>query len=346
MSGFDNENVYADGIDLSGDVVVTNKLGTDGFLYIGNSSGNPVASLLTSSDSSIIWTAGSGSLSGIVNTSSLPTIATSYVSDSGTATPSANVLNTDGGTGMNTSGSGNNLTFNIDSPVIVANGGTGAITLGDGFLLLGSGTGVITALDVTAKGSIVVGDGTTDPVALAVGSNDEVLTADSSEASGLKWAAASGGGGFLQQIRSATSAVFNLAVGIPYDDTIPQQTEGVEILTVTITPTATDSILLVEVSVTGVLDATSKEGTGAIFRDTTASAIAASALSQTGQDDPEDAFSSSIRVFVTSGSTDATTFKLRCGSETTFGMSINGDGANRRYGGVAATMMTVTEYSA
>jgi len=78
--------------------------------------------------------------------------------------------------------------------VAVDQGGTGATSLTDGFVLLGSGTGAITPLDVTAKGSILVGDGTTDPVALAVGTNDFVLTADSAQASGLKWAAAAGGG--------------------------------------------------------------------------------------------------------------------------------------------------------
>jgi hypothetical protein len=86
---------------------------------------------------------------------------------------------------------------NIDSGTItgitdlaVADGGTGASTLGDGHVLLGSGTDAITALDVTAKGSILVGDGSGDPRALGVGSNTHVLTADSSEASGIKWAAA------------------------------------------------------------------------------------------------------------------------------------------------------------
>ena len=43
---------------------------------------------------------------------------------------------------------------------------------------------------VLAKGSIVVGDGATDPIPLTVGSNTHVLTADSSTTSGLAWAAA------------------------------------------------------------------------------------------------------------------------------------------------------------
>ena len=47
----------------------------------------------------------------------------------------------------------------------VAHGGTGASTLTDGGVLLGSGTGAITAMAVLADGEMIVGDGTTDPVA-------------------------------------------------------------------------------------------------------------------------------------------------------------------------------------
>jgi len=53
--------------------------------------------------------------------------------------------------------------------------------------------GAIMHSDLGTKGQIVVGDGAGDATILAVGSNDHVLTADSSEASGVKWAAASGG---------------------------------------------------------------------------------------------------------------------------------------------------------
>ena len=47
----------------------------------------------------------------------------------------------------------------------VANGGTGATLLTDGGVLLGSGTGAVTAMAVLADGEMIVGDGTTDPVA-------------------------------------------------------------------------------------------------------------------------------------------------------------------------------------
>jgi hypothetical protein len=47
-----------------------------------------------------------------------------------------------------------------------------------------------------AKGDLVVGSATNDAAVLGVGANDTVLTADSSTATGLKWAAASAGGGW------------------------------------------------------------------------------------------------------------------------------------------------------
>ena len=53
--------------------------------------------------------------------------------------------------------------------------------------------GAVMNSDLDGKGEILIGDGTGDPTALAVGTNDYVLTADSNEATGVKWAAASGG---------------------------------------------------------------------------------------------------------------------------------------------------------
>lgn len=97
-----------------------------------------------------------------------PAIATSYPTDSGTATPALNVLNVSGGTGINTSGAGDTVTVNLDSPVSVSNGGTGATTLTDGGILLGSGTGAITATAQPTNGQILIGSTGVDPVLAAL----------------------------------------------------------------------------------------------------------------------------------------------------------------------------------
>jgi len=57
------------------------------------------------------------------------------------------------------------LADDVTGTLPVGSGGTGATTLTNGGILLGSGTGAITAMAVLADGAMIVGDGTTDPVA-------------------------------------------------------------------------------------------------------------------------------------------------------------------------------------
>ena len=78
------------------------------------------------------------------------------------ATPRAiNGTNFDGSAAITITAAGSTLS----DTVTVGKGGTGATTLTDGGVLLGSGTGAITALAVLGDGEMIVGDGTTDPVA-------------------------------------------------------------------------------------------------------------------------------------------------------------------------------------
>ena len=58
-----------------------------------------------------------------------------------------------------------NLTNGVSGTLPVGNGGTGAPTLTDGGILIGNGSGAFVAMAVLADGEMVVGDGTTDPVA-------------------------------------------------------------------------------------------------------------------------------------------------------------------------------------
>jgi hypothetical protein len=94
-----------------------------------------------------------------------------------------------------------NSLFYYDGAAWVASGATGdieGVTAGVGISGGGtSGTVTITnsmATAIDAKGDLVAGTGADTFAKLTVGANNTVLTADSAEATGLKWATASAGG--------------------------------------------------------------------------------------------------------------------------------------------------------
>lgn len=83
-------------------------------------------------------------------------IATSYVTDSGSAIAAGNILNVLGGVGLTSTGSGNNLTINLDSPVVVANGGTGRTTLTVNAVLCGNATSIIGMTNQGTDGQVLI----------------------------------------------------------------------------------------------------------------------------------------------------------------------------------------------
>jgi hypothetical protein len=87
---------------------------------------------------------------------------------------------------------------------------------------------------LTTKGDLYTYS-TTD-ARLGVGTNGQVLTADSAEATGLKWATAAGGGGKVLQVVNATTST---------EVTIASTTMTDTGLTATITPTSATSKILI-----------------------------------------------------------------------------------------------------
>jgi len=71
--------------------------------------------------------------------------------------------------------------------IAIDKGGTGASSFTDGGILIGKGTSPLANTGLLGKGTLVVGDGVTDPTTLTVGTNGQILSADSGATSGLKW---------------------------------------------------------------------------------------------------------------------------------------------------------------
>lgn len=109
---------------------------------------------------------------------------------------------------------------------------------------------------VDAKGDLLAGTAADTLARLAVGTNGQVLVADSSTSTGLAWAAASGGGKVLQVVTATHATQVLVASGGAYTDT------G---LTVTITPSATNSKVLLLVSQCARADDLSGSATLAFF---------------------------------------------------------------------------------
>jgi len=132
-----------------------------------------------------------------------------------------------------------------------------------------SGTVTVTnsmATAIDAKGDLIAGTGADAFSRLAVGANNTVLTADSAEATGLKWVAPAGGGKVLQVIQGTTSTQVNIA-GQTYAQS------GIE---ATITPSAASSKILILATCSTRSNRTSsntqskaqiRRGTGTVIQD-------------------------------------------------------------------------------
>lgn len=143
-------------------------------------------------------------------------------------------------------------------------------------------------------------------------------------------------GDIVQSVYTSTAAMATSATTMPVDDTIPQITEGMEVLTQIITPTASINKLLIEANLTGGANVLSDTGI-AFFKDDANDAIAAvAALWHNGQNE------SFLFHEMIAGTVSPITIKLRAGCAITT-ITINGVSGGRKLGGVSATNLRITE---
>lgn len=130
-----------------------------------------------------------------------------------------------------------------DDTNLVKDGASAIRTLGSAIdtTVFNNAAAAIAKTIVDAKGDIIAATAADTVARLAVGSNNQVLTADSSTATGLKWATPAGGGKVLQVV-NATNNTNTENATTTYVDT------G---LTASITPSSATSKILVIANQTG-----------------------------------------------------------------------------------------------
>lgn len=146
-----------------------------------------------------------------------------------------------------------------------------------------------------------------------------------------------------QVVSTITGAMATGTTTMPYDDTIPQNTEGDQYMSLAITPKSATSTLLISVVFNCTCGA-ANYGTMALFQDSTAGALAAvSVLSANVSGAATYPYQMILNYKMTSGTTSSTTFKVRAGPGASDTMTFNGQSGARRLGGVMASSIIITE---
>ena len=149
-------------------------------------------------------------------------------------------------------------------------------------------------------------------------------------------------GKVLQVVNFQTGTSATGSTTMPHDNTIPQITEGVEYMTLAITPTSATSTLKIDV-----VAHLTASGTGqiaaALFEGTTANALAAinSSISAANLG-VVIAFTHTM----TAGVATALTFRVRAGTAAARTVTFTGQGTADLLGGVLASSITITEIKA
>lgn len=158
----------------------------------------------------------------------------------------------------------------------------------------------------------------------------------------ISGAGAAAGGGIAQVVESTTTTAFSITASIPEDDTIPQSSEGTEVLTRTITPTDAASTFLVEAELPVGGGGTTVRVFAALFTDSNANAVAAAG-------DIVEAVANAIRpmrfsaILPAFGDTSSHTIKLRVGTPSGTAY-VNRDADNAAlFGGVLFARLRVME---
>ncbi len=156
-------------------------------------------------------------------------------------------------------------------------------------------------------------------------------------------AGAAGTSPVVKMVSLMTTAAATGTTQIPLDNTIPQNTEGDQYMSLAITPSSASNILLIQVIVFAATNQTLQQLTSALFKDSVADALATGGLRTGTQIDAST--SVAFNHTIVAGTTSAITFKVRVGSSDVGTTTFNGRAGSSSFGAITKSSIIITEYT-
>ena len=150
-------------------------------------------------------------------------------------------------------------------------------------------------------------------------------------------------GHIVQTVNTQTTSTIVGTTTVPYDDTIPQITEGFEVMTLNITPKSATNKLLINVVTLLSAGVNSLPSTN-LFVGTTANALATTFTHTYGEADYP--LNHKLTYYMTSGSTSQLIFRVRIGCNNSASVTLNGREEVRKFGGAGTSSITIMEVQA
>ena len=219
-------------------------------------------------------------------------------------------------------------------------------TVTQGYTWTSGETVTPTKLNSTAAPTVAVDDGEITNAKLATGIDASKLTTGTLPiariADGAVNNAKVADGAVVQVVSSTVATVATISAPIPFDDTIPQSTEGAELLTATITPNSNTNKVLVQFSGFCASPSTGFSASHVLFRGSTAINVTSTSHSVANATTPV-----FIQHLDSPASGSSLTYSVRVGpSVGTVNFAYNSNGGTRRFGGAASAVLTLTEIKA
>ncbi len=213
--------------------------------------------------------------------------------------------------------------WNSTDPAQVSRGGTGNVSFIEFAVVCGGNTSINPLQSIASVGSV-----------------GEVLTSNGAALPSFQ-SSTGGSGTVLQQVIVLLSSAITYSSVIPYDNTIPQITEGTQIFTTSITPLSSSSNLIFVYSI-NTSSVTSGRLTIALFQDAIANALVAQQGDNAGSGNANNVSSNMITPSVDTTSRD---YHIRIGPQTGGITShVNAEfNGNAIYGGVIQSSLIINE---